>query len=366
MGFCEAPLLKDKETGNCTSSVYEYYDPAAEILLLIGTVTNLLLCVATFATLLAYIRKMRHLRPCVKQKSPSTRNEKHLFKQNVVTLVAMCIGLAGVTFYTSVGGLIRHEFAGRKGKVIAFSVYTSFVLLIASNYYFLPVLKSLLGSSDLSATVHSAFKLVQYIGMSLNFSSVILIGFLIFLEAIDLSQYLTIIFIFYDIVLTLLIVLCSMILSSVIAALKHILTAYAKKDGTQIKTQKLNTLYKKLQFYNVGVRLQVVVLVSLSISFMLPSMNTRSDILLFHAVYITFAPLGLVPLLSVYSRFIIPGSDRCFSYSYTESGEQAGGSSMNAMKSSSLECISPVRSVEVFVMSRTFFVGNRIRRFIVY
>eukprot|EP00924_Labyrinthula_sp_SR-Ha-C_P013985 snap_masked-scaffold_5-processed-gene-19.45-mRNA-1 protein AED:0.13 eAED:1.00 QI:0/-1/0/1/-1/1/1/0/356 len=309
---CDLPLHGE----NCEETVFEFYEPISEILRVYGIIQFSLLLLVVFIVLIAYLNANK--KQWVPQGSRAlgsyTKKEKMLFHQNLYTLLSLFIGFSGLVVYSFNGFLISNDFKSNKGKFTAIIYFASYNLFYLGNFYFLPIMKELMGAIGFTSKRRQQFNIALKFGTLFNYVTIPIMAALVVLELVDLHLFLTVSFLIFDITAGILIFLVVAIMTTVIETLEQLTARYAGAAGAQEKTNKLHTLTTKLKYYRKSVSNQIIFIVLISVPLIVPVFSEQFGVLLFHAVYTTFAATGLLPMFSVYSKFIIPGSDRCLSY----------------------------------------------------
>eukprot|EP00924_Labyrinthula_sp_SR-Ha-C_P006905 maker-scaffold_8-snap-gene-4.4-mRNA-1 protein AED:0.16 eAED:0.51 QI:136/0/0.33/1/0/0/3/0/332 len=279
---CELPFILVES--RCEVTVFEEFEPFTTYLRYFALVEFGVLFLLLIAALFAYIGSSisKNRKQVVGEKSRSEQRNK-FFLYNAFCLFLSAISIAGLWFFAYNGFILDLEFNSARGRINASVLFISLNTFYMSNYSFLPVLNQLMGSFAFDNVSQERFNCGLRIGFIYPFIADSL--------------------------------MCPLI-DTVINGLNSLKDRYSSTPTSSRNSNMLNSLNdfsRKLQFYKKSVLVQSIVFCLSLVLMMFPFLTSIPRFLLYPTVYAVFAGQSTIAVLYVFSKFIIPGSDGCFS-----------------------------------------------------
>eukprot|EP00924_Labyrinthula_sp_SR-Ha-C_P007719 snap_masked-scaffold_28-processed-gene-1.15-mRNA-1 protein AED:1.00 eAED:1.00 QI:0/0/0/0/1/1/3/0/294 len=270
---CESPFLLD-EDGFCTLTVYEFYEPFTYYLRKVSIILDLLMFFGLLGILISFLKT----------------HKKHWCSNQRVS----------IRIYSDREG---HFFNGLAKRNCVCIVYMA-SFFYSGTFTFFPILKELLGltkSSPKNERIQTVSLIIFFI-ITLPF--VLSMPYLIYAEILSFSM-------INGILLSL--VMYSTVNIAIKGAQK-LTEHYAKQEINSKEINKLYTFKLKLIGLKAAITIHSVFLILITLPNLFSKKNTTKLILLIDSIYLTIIPIELIPSVFFYSKFILPGSDQCFSF----------------------------------------------------
>eukprot|EP00924_Labyrinthula_sp_SR-Ha-C_P013344 snap_masked-scaffold_45-processed-gene-1.69-mRNA-1 protein AED:1.00 eAED:1.00 QI:0/0/0/0/1/1/2/0/208 len=143
--FCDLPLIQE-----CNSTVFEYYDSAAEGLRIFGVLANALLVLALIGTLFSYLRHNLHKLFSNSSGLPNAEKTQEIFlmKHNLFVLFFLILGNSLFIIYSYNGCSLDLDFDSTEGRLNALAYSEGYSSLYLGHFFFQPTLRNLMGVSE--------------------------------------------------------------------------------------------------------------------------------------------------------------------------------------------------------------------------
>eukprot|EP00924_Labyrinthula_sp_SR-Ha-C_P007730 snap_masked-scaffold_28-processed-gene-1.19-mRNA-1 protein AED:1.00 eAED:1.00 QI:0/0/0/0/1/1/2/0/318 len=283
---CEPPFLSGEDK-LCDLTVAVFYEPFSYYLRVTSTIVSVLTCLSLLVILVSFL-KAHNTFLCKRKKQRSklsSEKQRKFFKYNLFTIVFLVLGTLFQTYLAYNNFLYDVEFTSHQGKLNAICVVFLAVFYYIGTFSFLPIIKELLGLTYLDPKKER----IQTV-------------------SVFLSKLITI--------------------PVAITEFQNLTDYYAKNRQSSEELNKLYTFLVKLKAFRNEISFHSLFLVFIAAPNLVLSLNTTKVVLLIDSIYLAFIPLELIPSYLFFSKFIFPGSERCFSFDPTRKEQVSSGKSL--------------------------------------
>eukprot|EP00924_Labyrinthula_sp_SR-Ha-C_P007718 snap_masked-scaffold_28-processed-gene-1.11-mRNA-1 protein AED:1.00 eAED:1.00 QI:0/0/0/0/1/1/2/0/347 len=297
---CETPFLLDKEN-LCNLTVYEFYEPFTTYLWRVSIALDMLMFFSLLVILVSFLKanKNKWYKNRRYSITPDEGKKKLFFKYNLLTILFLLIGAIFHLHLTYNNFLYDLDFRSNLGKKNSICIVYLSIFLYAGNFTFLPILKELLGLTKLSSRYEIPFFFFM--------------PYLIYFEELEFATFKIICYSHGIISAILLIIVLYFTVTIVLQRFQDLTQHYIDNNKKREEINKLYTFKVKLNALKLSITFHTTLLTIISIPNFIPALIANKVILLLDSVYLTIIPLELLPSVCLYSKFILPGSEKCFS-----------------------------------------------------
>eukprot|EP00924_Labyrinthula_sp_SR-Ha-C_P007731 snap_masked-scaffold_28-processed-gene-1.17-mRNA-1 protein AED:1.00 eAED:1.00 QI:0/0/0/0/1/1/2/0/288 len=229
-----------------------------------------------------------------------------------MTIVFLLLGTIFHTYLSYNNFLYDREFTSQISKNSSICVVFMAVFYYSGLFVFLKISRELFckgkSSENHSKLLSVAFLMVIFNTLPFFF----IMPYLIYNELISFSIFIFICFLQGAING---ILLCFILLFTLNIAIKEV--GYLKKKHLTARRnfRELNKIYTfllKLKGLRFVIIIHTVFLILVTLPNLIPQFNTTKIVLVVDSVYLTLIPVEILPAIFLFSKFIVPGSERCF------------------------------------------------------
>eukprot|EP00924_Labyrinthula_sp_SR-Ha-C_P007609 snap_masked-scaffold_42-processed-gene-1.22-mRNA-1 protein AED:1.00 eAED:1.00 QI:0/0/0/0/1/1/2/0/350 len=308
--LCEKPLLFNEETGDCDLTVFEYYKPYSTFIQVFGVFLAGIYLFLQIIVLASFLtsngKKILETRQTVQKEI----TKQKFFRLNLFCLLLLLFAAVFQLYFSSNAFLLKHSLQTTQGKINFIFAGYEYLAQSLANIVFILIAKYMLGfDQEGKEKLKAISKLFPFI-IFLNSLLAACLAYIIWNEYLNLA-YIGI-FNINGIIVSL---YFFKTLNFVLKNLQELIRNFEKGIVENPNINKFHTLYIKLELYKKSIILQNIVLHVVSISIVAPPQyNCQNWNLLLQAVMSSTAPFSLFPVLLLYSRYILPKSEVCFTY----------------------------------------------------
>eukprot|EP00924_Labyrinthula_sp_SR-Ha-C_P004324 snap_masked-scaffold_3-processed-gene-20.13-mRNA-1 protein AED:0.15 eAED:1.00 QI:0/-1/0/1/-1/1/1/0/315 len=313
--MCSPPLLFDEEAQNCSSNVFLEYEGFASFLVIFGLIVRIFLLVVWFQLLLSYISSKRKL---LFKKGFSKGADLFFAKQNLKAMSSVGISLITGIYFAKQGYLLKTKFDSYEGKILGVNCIICWTSVALRFIYFSPVMAKLLGIEGEATTF--------YKNLILRFRYMIYLYWMIFipiflLHNVSLSLFLSIAMGFNVLVNLLMLYPIMKLLALLIASFERVILHMKSSNDSSPNTSSYEKFLEKIRRLRRSVFWNNFLFVAVGMLGVVPNFNVKKEVMLFATAITCFWPLFGMYFFNVFSNYILPGKESCFSSSVASDEE---------------------------------------------
>eukprot|EP00924_Labyrinthula_sp_SR-Ha-C_P007717 snap_masked-scaffold_28-processed-gene-1.12-mRNA-1 protein AED:1.00 eAED:1.00 QI:0/0/0/0/1/1/2/0/359 len=310
---CDPPFILDKDK-DCTITVYEFYEPFTYYLKQVNTILDLLILFGLLGILISFLRVNKNHWNKNKRLStgPDEAKKKFFFKYNLLTILFLLIGAIFHLHLAYNNFIYARDFNSDLAKQTSLSIVYMSIFFHGGVFTLLPILKELLGLTKLSSRYQSVQSVALSLSLVITVPFFFAMPYFVYFEELDFSTF-KIICYSHGIINSLLLgIVLYYTVNIVVDGIQILIGQYIREKRKTKDVNKLYTFKVKLKLFKAALTFHIVFLTLISLPNLFSSINTNRVLLLLDSVYLAIIPLELLP--SIFLRFILPGSESCFTF----------------------------------------------------
>eukprot|EP00924_Labyrinthula_sp_SR-Ha-C_P013286 maker-scaffold_45-snap-gene-1.109-mRNA-1 protein AED:0.00 eAED:0.00 QI:170/1/1/1/1/1/2/539/344 len=308
---CDFPLI-----AQCNSTVFEYYGSTAENLRIFGMFLYSFVLIILFLTLFTYLRHNIYKLYSTRHKLSKTdkRQQRFMLRQNTAVLLFLILGSALLLVYSYNGFLIDLDFDTTAGKLNGLVFSEAYSSLYLAHFFFQPTLRKLMGLSENISETRRLNNIFQGV-IWFNILKLFPLCIILFKDLVSFLSFLAICQIHFAINCSLLTFMINKTLLTVINNIKLLNRHHSSTRNLTDKAKKVKSLLSKLRIYQYVIYACIVAFYIITIPICIRGIMENLGAMLTHSIYaMLVGSVTSLPLVAIFSRFIIPGTEECLSY----------------------------------------------------